>query len=65
MKKRAKKVSDLNCEWKDGNIISSVQKDGSSCGPFVLMVTSVCLDFTFQRKTDGNSKPFLAHSIYT
>ena len=41
MKIRGQKIGDLTCEWTDGNLISGRQKDGYSCGPFVLMVNIV------------------------
>lgn len=39
MKMRGKQIKDLTSDWKEGNLISSRQKDGHSCGPFVLMVS--------------------------
>lgn len=38
MRIRAKKVKDLDCTWEKGDLRSSRQRDGHSCGLFVLMV---------------------------
>nr|XP_022321445.1 uncharacterized protein LOC111123426 [Crassostrea virginica] len=37
MRIRAKKVKDLDCTWEKGDLRSSRQRDGHSCGLFVLM----------------------------
>ncbi|XP_052089370.1 uncharacterized protein LOC127726069 [Mytilus californianus] len=37
VEKRGKEVGKLSGPWKNGNLISGHQKDGHSCGPFVLM----------------------------
>lgn len=39
MKVRSEKIKqDVDSNWKKGNLKSSQQKDGHSCGPFILMV---------------------------
>ncbi|XP_071121786.1 uncharacterized protein [Mytilus edulis] len=38
MKVRSEKIKqDVDCNWKKGNLKSSQQNDGHSCGPFILM----------------------------
>ncbi|PIK41280.1 putative ubiquitin-like-specific protease 1 [Apostichopus japonicus] len=37
MHNRSRLVGELDGEWKTGHLMSAQQKDGNSCGPFVLM----------------------------
>lgn len=39
MHNRSRLVGELDGEWKTGHLMSAQQKDGNSCGPFVLMVS--------------------------
>ena len=51
MKIRSEKIKDdIDANWKSGNLKSSQQKDGHSCGLFILMVNITMIWFTHADK---------------